>query len=123
MKNPSEFGGVIGLWMLGMVTAYPETWPVCGLLALALMAAFLIAVYGYQASQQSKSGDQHYAQVALLGVFLTVASLAISAWRIEGGKIFLAGLLVTFLLVVVGFLYNERRKRVAKSRSSQGPRS
>jgi hypothetical protein len=114
MKNALEFAGVTGLWMLGMVTVYPETWPVCWLVALALVAACLIVAYGYEAWQQSKNGDPHYAKIALWGIALTVASLSISAWRLEDGETFLLGLLGVYVFVVGAFLYNERRKRIAK---------
>ncbi len=121
MKNAPEFAGVTGLWMLGMVTVYPDTWPVCYLVALAIVAAFLIVVYGYQAWKRSKNGDPHYARIALLGIVLTAVSLSISAWRIEDGQTFLFGLLAAYGLVVAAFLYNERRKRIANASEPLDP--
>lgn len=118
MKNALDFAGLTGLWMLGMVTVYPQTWPVCWLVALALVAACLIVAYAYEAWQQSRNGDSHYAKIAVWGITLTVASLSISAWRIEDGQTFLLCLLVVYVLVVGAFLCSKRRKRIAKANGS-----
>jgi hypothetical protein len=109
VKSGAEYIGVVALWLVGAVTVYPKTWALQGLLWVAGIGTVGMILYGIAAIWERREGDQHYFNVAFLGIILTVASLSFSVWRMPGGSLFLLGCLVVSALVLIAFFVSKLR--------------